>query len=119
MTQANHRCEVERLLEEWSQNPRQHKNIINCLVEFLCGDLHWLDENASIADKDAIAAAAVRLLPNARISEAMSASENPTITYAEWVHATRAWLSPLADLVKFCEESKCSCGGENEMPVRK
>jgi len=49
---ANHRTEVEILLDEWSQNHKQGKNLINCLVEFLSEDVMWLKENIGLADRD-------------------------------------------------------------------
>ena len=54
MGQANHRAEVEALLKEWVDNPRQHKNILNCLVDFLADDLHWTKANMSTVDKEVL-----------------------------------------------------------------
>ena len=39
----------------------QAKNIINCLVEFLAGDLYWLNENISKVDRETLVAVAKRL----------------------------------------------------------
>jgi len=70
MNKANHRAQVSDLLDEWTNNPKQAKNIINCLVEFLTGDLYWLNENISIVDRQTLVAAAKRLehseAPNAK-----------------------------------------------------
>lgn len=61
MNNANHRVQVSDLLDEWTNNPKQAKNIINCLVEFLSGDLYWLNENISKVDRETLVAAAKRL----------------------------------------------------------
>lgn len=61
MSNANHRSQVSDLLDEWTNNPKQAKNIINCLVEFLTGDLYWLNENISKVDRETLVAAAKRL----------------------------------------------------------
>lgn len=72
MNKANHRAQVSDLLDEWTNNPKQAKNIINCLVEFLTGDLYWLNENISIVDRQTLVAAAKRLehseAPNPRVN---------------------------------------------------
>ena len=74
MNRANHRAQVSDLLDEWINNPKQAKNIINCLVEFLTGDLYWLNENISRVDRQTLVAAAKRLehseAPNALSSAA-------------------------------------------------
>ena len=57
MSQANHRCEVESLLEEWAENPAQGGNVISCLVEFLFDDPHWLNENIKRKDRETLLAA--------------------------------------------------------------
>jgi hypothetical protein len=71
MNNANHRVQVSDLLDEWTNNPKQAKNIINCLVEFLAGDLYWLNENISKVDRETLVAAAKRLehseAPNASV----------------------------------------------------
>ena len=51
MSEANHRSQVEALLQEWAENPKQHKNILNCLVQFLSDDPHWTKANMSLVDK--------------------------------------------------------------------
>lgn len=61
MGNVNHRSQVSDLLDEWANNPKQAKNIINCLVEFLTGDLYWLNENISKVDRETLVAAAKRL----------------------------------------------------------
>jgi hypothetical protein len=48
----SNRSEVEELLESWSQEPNQAKNIINCLIEFLTDDLYWLNENIKDSDRE-------------------------------------------------------------------
>ncbi len=58
MNNANHRSEVESILDEWLNNPKQAKNIINCLVEFLAGDNYWLNENISKVDRETLISAA-------------------------------------------------------------
>jgi hypothetical protein len=72
MNNANHRVQVSDLLDEWTNNPKQAKNIINCLVEFLVGDLYWLNENISKVDRETLVAAAKRLehseAPNAELN---------------------------------------------------
>lgn len=72
MSNANHRVQVSDLLDEWTNNPKQAKNIINCLVEFLAGDLYWLNENISKVDRETLVAAAKRL----EHSEAHNAAGN-------------------------------------------
>ena len=42
---------MEALLYEWAENPKQHKNILNCLVQFLADDPHWTMANLSFVDK--------------------------------------------------------------------
>ena len=61
MNNANHRAQVSDLLGEWTNNPKQAKNIINCLVEFLTGDMYWLNENISRVDRETLVTAAKRL----------------------------------------------------------
>ena len=61
MNNANHRVQVSDLLDEWTNNTKQAKNIINCLVEFLTGDMYWLNENISKVDRETLVAAAKRL----------------------------------------------------------
>ena len=61
MNNANYRTHVSDMLEEWTNNPKQAKNIINCLVEFLTGDMYWLKENISKVDREALIAAAKRI----------------------------------------------------------
>ncbi len=73
MNNANHRVQVSDLLDEWTNNPKQAKNIINCLVEFLAGDLYWLNENISKVDRETLVAAAKRL----EHSEAPNAPSSP------------------------------------------
>ena len=64
MNNANHRAQVSDLLDEWTNNPKQAMNIINCLVEFLTYDLYWLNENISRVDRETLVAAAKRLERN-------------------------------------------------------
>lgn len=54
MNKANHRTQVEDLLAEWVDSPKQSKNVINCLVEFLAGDVGWLCLNISKVDREAV-----------------------------------------------------------------
>ncbi len=61
MKNVNHRAQVSDLFDEWTNNPKQSKNIINCLVEFLTGDMYWLNENISKVDRETLVAAAKRL----------------------------------------------------------
>jgi len=61
MNNANHRVQVSDLLDEWTNNKKQAKNIINCLVEFLTGDMYWLNANISKVDRETLVAAAKRL----------------------------------------------------------
>lgn len=61
MNNANHRVQVSDLLDEWTNNTEQAKNIINCLVEFLTGDMYWLNDNISKVDRETLVAAAKRL----------------------------------------------------------
>ena len=72
MNSANHRAQVSDLLDEWTNNPKQARNIINCLVEFLTGDLYWLNENISRVDRQTLVAAAKRLehseAPNVKLT---------------------------------------------------
>ena len=75
MNNANHRTHVSDLLDEWTNNPKQAKNIINCLVEFLTGDVCWLNENISKVDRETLIAAAKRL-------EHVNASNNRTASSA-------------------------------------
>ncbi len=58
MGEANHRAQVEALLYEWAENPKQHKNILNCLVQFLAEDPHWARTNMSFVDKAVLKALA-------------------------------------------------------------
>lgn len=61
MNNANHRSQVSDLLDEWANNQKQAKNVINCLVEFLAGDLYWLNKNISKLDRETLIAIAKRL----------------------------------------------------------
>ncbi len=58
---ANHRTEVTFLLDEWSDNAKQAKNLINCLVHFLSEDIAWLKNNISEVDKEIIKEVATKL----------------------------------------------------------
>ena len=60
MNNANHRAHVSDLLDEWTNSPGQAKNIINCLVQFLTGDMYWLNENISKVDRETLIAATNR-----------------------------------------------------------
>lgn len=51
MDKPNYRSQVEELLDEWADTPKQGKDIINCLVEFLAGDVSWLYSNISMVDR--------------------------------------------------------------------
>lgn len=61
MNNVNHMGQVSDLLDEWADNPKQAKNIINCLVGFLTEDMYWLDKNISIVDRETLVAASKRL----------------------------------------------------------
>ena len=61
MNNANHRAQVSDLLDEWTNNPKQSKNIINCLVEFLTGDMYWLNQHISKIDRETLILAAKKL----------------------------------------------------------
>lgn len=52
MSLANHRAQVSELLDDWAENPKQAKNLINCLVQFLSEDIHWLKSNISKVDAE-------------------------------------------------------------------
>jgi len=56
MSLANHRAQVSQLLDDWAENPKQAKNLINCLVQFLSEDIHWLKSNISKVDAEILAA---------------------------------------------------------------
>ena len=58
MSLANHRAQVSELLDDWAENPKQAKNLINCLVQFLSEDIHWLKSNISKVDAEILAAIA-------------------------------------------------------------
>lgn len=72
MSQANHRCEVEALLEEWQQNEKQAKNIINCLVEYLFDDTYWLNTNISRVDRETVLMVSRVLLKSQNETESIS-----------------------------------------------
>ena len=61
MSNANHRAQVSDLLDEWANNPKQAKNIINCLVEFMTGDMYWLNKNIDKADRKTLVSAAKKI----------------------------------------------------------
>ena len=58
MSLANHRAQVSELLDDWAENQKQAKNLINCLVQFLSEDIHWLKSNISKVDAEILAAIA-------------------------------------------------------------
>ena len=58
---ANHRAQISDLLDEWTDNPKQAKNIINCLVEFLTSDMYWLNQYISKIDRETLILAAKKL----------------------------------------------------------
>lgn len=58
MSLANHRAQVSELLDDWADNPKQAKNLINCLVQFLSEDIHWLKSNISKVDAEILASLA-------------------------------------------------------------
>lgn len=58
MSLANHRAQVSELLDDWAENPKQAKNLINCLVQFLTEDIHWLKSNISKVDAEILASLA-------------------------------------------------------------
>ena len=61
MNNVNHGAQVTDLLDEWANNPKQAKNIINCLVEFLAEDMDWLNENISRVDRKTLVSVSNRL----------------------------------------------------------
>lgn len=46
------RKQVENLLDAWTNEPNQTKNIINCIVSWLAEDPCWLIDNISQVDKE-------------------------------------------------------------------
>ena len=61
MNNANYRAQISYLLDEWTDNSKQAKNIINCLVEFLTADMYWLNHNISKVDRETLILAAKKL----------------------------------------------------------
>ena len=61
MNNANHRAQISDLLDEWTDNSKQAKNIINCLVEFLTADMYWLNQHISKVDRETLILAAKEL----------------------------------------------------------
>ena len=61
MNNANHRAQISDLLDEWTDNSKQAKNIINCLVEFLTADMYWLNQHISEVDRETLILAAKKL----------------------------------------------------------
>ena len=61
MNNANHRAQISDLLDEWVDNSKQAKNIINCLVEFLTADMYWLNQHISKVDRETLILAAKKL----------------------------------------------------------
>lgn len=49
---SNFRAAVVDMLDDWSGDHKQAKNLINCLVEFLVEDPYWLNENISVVDRE-------------------------------------------------------------------
>lgn len=58
MSNTNHRAQVLELLDDWAKNQKQAKNLINCLVQFLTEDIHWLKSNISKVDAEILASLA-------------------------------------------------------------
>ena len=54
MNNANYRAQISDLLDEWVDNSKQAKNIINCLVEFLTADMYWLNQHISEDDRETL-----------------------------------------------------------------
>lgn len=52
VSRLEYRGPVEGLLDEWSEDSTQAKNLINCLVGFLSGDFYWLNKNISQVDRE-------------------------------------------------------------------
>ena len=61
MNNTNYRAQISDLLDEWEDNPKQAKNIINCLIEFLTADMYWLNWHISKADRETLILAAKKL----------------------------------------------------------
>ena len=61
MNNANCRAQISDLLDEWVDNSKQAKNIINCLVEFLTADMYWLNQHISKVDRETLILAAKKL----------------------------------------------------------
>ena len=61
MNNANYRAQISYLLDEWTDNSKQAKNIINCLVEFLTADMYWLNQHISKVDRETLILAAKEL----------------------------------------------------------
>ena len=61
MNNANYRAQISDLLDEWTDNSKQAKNIINCLVEFLTADMYWLNQHISKVDRETLILAAKKL----------------------------------------------------------
>ena len=49
-----YRRQVENLLDEWLDEPRQGTNIINCLVQYLCEDPRWVAGCISSVDAECL-----------------------------------------------------------------
>jgi len=43
---------VEELLDVWTNDRKQAKNAINCIVDWLEADVYWLKANISEYDRD-------------------------------------------------------------------
>ena len=61
MNNTNYRAQISDLLDEWEDNPKQAKNIINCLIEFLTADMYWLNWHISKVDRETLILAAKKL----------------------------------------------------------
>jgi len=49
---SNFRDAIVDTLDDWSEDHKQAKNLINCLVGFLVEDPYWLNENISVVDRE-------------------------------------------------------------------
>lgn len=55
------RRDIENQLDDWINEPNQGKNILNCLVQWLCEDVEFVNRNISAVDRECLLQLADRL----------------------------------------------------------
>lgn len=51
---ATNRRDIENQLDDWVNELGQQKNLLNCLVQWLCEDIEFVKRNISAVDRECL-----------------------------------------------------------------